>query len=101
MQLAQNCETVLVTTVSSFTAVSSYNTLLLQQQEVYPYPFLRIPLGPQRGLPSSAVVIGGTFMVEVGDHINFLFTAGLMKWRHLSTVSIELAVLFLRSRYNL
>ena len=99
MQLAQNCETVLVTTVSSFTAVSSCNTLLLQQQEVY--PFLRIPLGPQRGLPSSAVVIGDTFMVEVGDHINFLFTAGLMKWRHLSTVSIELAVRFLRSRYNL
>ena len=40
---------------------------------------LRIPPGPQKGLPSSAVVIGDTFLMEIGDHINFFITSPLIK----------------------
>ena len=40
---------------------------------------LRIPPGPQKGLPSSAVVIGDIIMEQMRDHIKFANTYPLIK----------------------
>ena len=38
-----------------------------------------IPMGPQKGMPSSAVVIGDIFLVDIGGHISFVIASPLIK----------------------
>ena len=74
---------------TKFALISIGNSLLLQQQGVQPFLWrqnLRIPPGPQKGLPSSALVIGDIFLVKIGDFDNFVITSPLIKFNTSSAI---------------